>query len=348
MGPAASAQAPADATFQIRTLFALTAAGCVLLVGFPIPGCLLFGPSFGALFRHYLDCVWAPVRCAQFEFLGQCVAAIAFVPMVWYGLGWNAVLVGTATVASVASLIVKADRRLSADSPAPPRILWEPIPPGGPGTVDALAGTRTGPSARELGASASVGPSGSFHRPTAHPHPAGGILVISDSEGRWGGDVTAVVATAAILAGALFAAIVSGFKWPTASQRYQAGAYVCSATAVTSLWATDTEHFLIMSIFFGSAPARPRVDSGARLIAVCARFGAGLVLINARSLCFNASNVYFILSQRLADTVGPILLAVGLSPRALMQAAPAFISTSLLLLPPGVDRLSDIRMAGMR
>jgi hypothetical protein len=152
--------------------------------------------------------------------------------------------------------------------------------------------------------------------------------VISDSEGRWGGDVTAVVATAAILAGALFAAIVSGFKWPTASQRYQAGAYVCSATAVTSMWATDTEHFLIMSIFFG--------------------FGAGLVLINARSLCFNASNVYFILSQRLADTVGPILLAVGLSPRALMQAAPAFISTSLLLLPSGVDRLSDIRMAGLR
>jgi hypothetical protein len=328
MGPVAPAQARTDATFQIRTLFALTAAGCVLLVGFPIPGCLLFGPSFGALFRHYLDCVWAPVRCAQFEFLGQCVAAIAFVPMVWYGLGWNAVLVGTATVASVASLIVKADRRLSADSPAPPRILWDPISPGGQGTVDALAGTRTGPSARESGASVSVGPPGSFHRPAAHPRPAGGILVISDSEGRWGGDVTAVVATAAILAGALFAAIVSGFKWPTASQRYQAGAYVCSATAVTSMWATDTEHFLIMSIFFG--------------------FGAGLVLINARSLCFNASNVYFILSQRLADTVGPILLAVGLSPRALMQAAPAFISTSLLLLPSGVDQLSDIRVAGLR
>lgn len=25
---------------------------------FPISGCLLFGPSFGGLFRHYLDCVW--------------------------------------------------------------------------------------------------------------------------------------------------------------------------------------------------------------------------------------------------------------------------------------------------
>lgn len=262
MGPATSAQAPADATFQIRTLFALTAAGCVLLVGFPIPGCLLFGPSFGALFRHYLDCVWAPVRCAQFEFLGQCVAAIAFVPMVWYGLGWNAVLVGTATVASVASLIVKADRRLSADSPAPPRILWEPISPGARAPLTPWQVLVRVHLRGNWVLQPRLAPSGSFHRPAAHPRPAGGILVISDSEGRWGGDVTAVVATAAILAGALFAAIVSGFKWPTASQRYQAGAYVCSATAVTSMWATDTEHFLIMSIFFG--------------------FGAGLVLINAR------------------------------------------------------------------
>ena len=190
--------------------------------------------------------------------------------------------------------------------------------------------------------------------------------MISDSEGRWGGDVTAVVATAAILAGALFAAIVSGFKWPTASQRYQAGAYVCSATAVTSMWATDTEHFLIMSIFFGSAPARPFAgrfwcQTDCRLRQVWCWTGADQRPVRAfhvqdcgradgrfRSLCFNASNVYFILSQRLADTVGPILLAVGLSPRALMQAAPAFISTSLLLLPSGVDRLSDIRMAGLR
>tara|TARA_B110000483_G_scaffold67177_1_gene84017 strand:- start:3690 stop:3866 length:177 start_codon:yes stop_codon:yes gene_type:complete len=58
--------------------------------------------------------------------------------------------------------------------------------------------------------------------------------------------------------------------------------------------------------------------------------------------------VYFILSQRLADVAGPVLLASGLPPRALMQVAPAFISASLLLLPPGIERLSDIHMAGIR
>ena len=63
--------------------------------------------------------------------------------------------------------------------------------------------------------------------------------------------MTATVATAAILAGALFAAIASGYKWPSPSQRYQTGAYICSATAVTSMFATDTEHFLIMSVAFG-------------------------------------------------------------------------------------------------
>ena len=67
-----------------------------------------------------------------------------------------------------------------------------------------------------------------------------------------------------------------------------------------------------------------------------------------RSICFNASNVYFILSQRLADIVGPALLAAGLTPRELMQLAPAFISASLLLLPTGIERLQDIRMAGLR
>ena len=79
----------------------------------------------------------------------------------------------------------------------------------------------------------------------------GGILVISDSESKWGGDLTVVVATAAILAGALFAAIASGYSWPSPSQRYQVGAYICSATAVTSMWATDAEHFLVMSAVFG-------------------------------------------------------------------------------------------------
>ncbi len=63
--------------------------------------------------------------------------------------------------------------------------------------------------------------------------------------------MTATVATAAILAGALFAAIASGYRWPSPSQRYQTGAYICSATAVTSMFATDTEHFLIMSVAFG-------------------------------------------------------------------------------------------------
>lgn len=72
------------------------------------------------------------------------------------------------------------------------------------------------------------------------------------------------------------------------------------------------------------------------------------ILTRHRSICFNASNVYFILSQRLADVVGPILLASGLEPRALMQVAPAFISLSLILLPTGIERLSDIRMAGIR
>ena len=44
--------------------------------------------------------------------------------MVSLGLGWDAVLIGAATVAAVASLVVGADRRISADSPAPPRILY--------------------------------------------------------------------------------------------------------------------------------------------------------------------------------------------------------------------------------
>ena len=36
--------------------------------------------------------------------------------MVYLGLGWDAVLIGAATVAAVASLVVGADRRISADS----------------------------------------------------------------------------------------------------------------------------------------------------------------------------------------------------------------------------------------
>ena len=87
-------------------------------------------------------------------------------------------------------------------------------------------------------------------------------MVISESSGRWDGDVTASISTAALLAGALLAAIASGYNWPTPSQRYQVGAYICSATAVSSLFATRTGHYLVMSGIFG--------------------IGAGLVLINAR------------------------------------------------------------------
>lgn len=88
--------------------------------------------------------------------------------------------------------------------------------------------------------------------------------------------------------------------------------------------------------------------SPANQIGRATNFGQGLVLINARNVCFNNSNTWFILCQRLSDCVPPLLLAIGATPRELMQAAPAFISVGLIILPDGVDRVAAIALAQIR
>jgi len=44
--------------------------------------------------------------------------------MMYYGFGWTSVLIGAAVCSTVAAVVVKADRRMSADAPAPGRVLY--------------------------------------------------------------------------------------------------------------------------------------------------------------------------------------------------------------------------------
>lgn len=282
---------------QLDILFMSTACACAAITAFPGVGVVAFSVSFGALFRRYLDSVWEPVRAARLEFCGQVVAAVIFVPIAAWGIagdGWSYVLWIAAVVASMVSVVVRADVRDTADSPAPSRILY------------AYGLVCAGVASFSLG----------------------GILVISSSASEWSGSQSTIFATATLLAGALVAAIVSGYDWPTPAVRFKLGCYACSATAMLSMWARSLDGYLAMSVAFG--------------------LGAGLVLINARNVCFNNSNVFFILCQRLSDCVPPLLLAFGATPRELMQAAPAFISLGLIVLPSGIDRVATIALAQLR
>lgn len=156
----------------------------------------------------------------------------------------------------------------------------------------------------------------------------GGILVISSSQTGWTGSQSTVLATATLLAGAMAAAALSGYESPTPAIKFRLGCYGCSATAMASMWAQSLTGYFIMSVSFG--------------------FSAALVLINGRNVCFNSGNVYFILSQRISDCVPPLLLALGLDSRELMQLSPAFIAVGLMLLPPGIDDVALIALARLR
>tara|TARA_B110000858_G_scaffold198211_1_gene263242 strand:+ start:1343 stop:2326 length:984 start_codon:yes stop_codon:yes gene_type:complete len=283
--------------FPLDMLFVATACACAAITAFPGPGVVAFGLSFGALFRRYLDCVWEPVRAARLEFSGQVVAACLFVPFAASGAagdGWEPVLCTAAVAAASVSIAVRADPRDTPDAPAPGRILY------------AYGLVCAGVASFSLG----------------------GILVIANSESDWSGSQSTIFATATLLVGATAAAIVSGYDWPTPAIRFRLGCYICSTTAILSMWARSLDGYLVMSVAFG--------------------LGAGLVLINARNVCFNNSNVFFILSQRLSDCIPPLLLAMGATPRELMQAAPTFISLGLMLLPTNIDRVATIALAQIR
>ena len=270
----------------IDYLFLVSALCCSLIVAFPGPGVVLFSLSYGALFRRYLDCVWAPVRAARLEFCGQVVAALLFVPVsatVATGDDWVHVLCAGSVLAGGVSVFVRGDVRDFQDVQAPVRILY------------AYGLVCAGISAFSLG----------------------GILTIADSTTGWSKSQSTVFATATLLVGALVAAVVSGYEWATPVVRFKIGCYACSATAMSAIWARDIHGYFLMSGCFG--------------------FGAAMTLIHARAVCFNNSNVFFILCQKLSDCVPPLLMAIGATPRELMQSAPAFISLGLIMLPSRIE-----------
>lgn len=283
--------------FQLDVLFLMTACSCAAITAFPGPGVVVFSVSFGATFRRYLDSVWQPIQAARLEFVGQIVAACIFVPVAAIGAGggeWDHILIAASVAASAVSAVVRADTRDLPDSPAPSRILVS------------YALVCSGIAAFSLG----------------------GIITISKSPTGWSSSESTVFATATLLVGAMAAAAVSGYDWPTPAIKFRLGCYVCSATAMASMWARSLEGYLVMSVAFG--------------------VGAGLTLVNARNVCFNNANVWFILSQRISDCVPPLLLAIGATPRELMQAAPAFIALGLIVLPPEVDTIATIALAQIR
>lgn len=209
----------------LDALFLVTGCACVAITAFPAAGVVAFSVSFGALFRRYLDCVWEPVRAARFEFCGQVIAACAFVPIAAtevLGNGWAFVLCSAAIMASIVSTAVRADTRDPADAIAPRRILY------------AYALVCAGIASFSLG----------------------GILVISGSASEWSGSQSTVFATATLLMGAAVAAIVSGYDWPTPAVRFRLGCYMCSATAMLSMWARNLDGYLAMSVAFGVGAVR--------------------------------------------------------------------------------------------
>jgi len=278
-------------------LFLATACSCAATTAFPAFGVISFSLSFGATFRRYLDSVWQPVQAARLEFAGQLVAACIFVPFAAFGPGggdWGYVLIAASVAAGIVSVVVRADVRDTPDSPAPSRILV------------AYGLVCAGIASFSLG----------------------GILTISTAPTGWEGSQSTVFATATLLLGAMVAAAVSGYDWPTPAVKFRLGCFSCSLTATASMWARDLGGYLAMSVAFG--------------------FGAGLTLVNARNVCFNNSNVWFILSQRISDCVPPLLLAMGATPRELMQAAPGFISVGLIVLPTGIDHVAAIALSQIR
>lgn len=282
---------------NLDTLFLATSCACAAITAFPGPGVIAFSLAFGATFRKYLDCVWQPVQAARLEFVGQLTAAAVFVPVAALGTGgedWDCVLMAASVAAGAISVVVRAEARDIPDSPAPGRILVS------------YGLVCSGIAAFSLG----------------------GIITISESQTGWTGAQSTVFATATLLLGAMVAAAVSGYDWPTPAIKFRLGCYACSLTAMASMWARDLEGYLAMSVAFG--------------------FGAGLTLVNARNVCFNNSNVWFILSQRISDCVPPLLLAMGATPRELMQAAPGFISVGLIVLPSGIDHVAAIALAQIR
>lgn len=279
----------------IDLLFVAASAGCALLVAVPMAGSLVFAAAFGALFRHYLDCVWAPVQCARMEFVGQVVAGAAFVPLLWTLHSWDPVLIILAILCMATAIVVKADKRdRDPVARAPSRILIAY------GCVCAGIGCFS----------------------------LGGILTIAADTGKLCPHQTTAAATGSILAGAGIAALVSGLQRPSPALKYRLGCYIASTVALSSFWAHSMGAYVAMSAAFG--------------------ISAGLILINARNMCFNNSNAFFIIANRVADLVGPLLLVLGLSPRALMQACPGFVALSLMLLPSDIDEEPMYKITGLR
>lgn len=209
----------------LDVLFLVTACACASMTAFPGPGVVAFSTCFGATFRRYLDSVWEPVRAARLEFCGQVAAAVIFVPIAVWGIagdGWSYVLGFASIMAGIVSVVVRADVRDTPDSPAPSRILY------------AYGLVCAGVASFSLG----------------------GILVISESASKWSGSQSTIFATATLLVGALVAAIVSGFSWPTPAVRFKLGCYACSMTAMLSMWARDLDGYLTMSVAFGLGAVR--------------------------------------------------------------------------------------------
>lgn len=255
----------------------LSSAGCLLLgTDFIQSGTIVFSLGYGALFRRYICSVWAPVRAAQYEFLGQILGSIVVIPIVYVKKTYVFLFVASAFIMVIIGFIAVTEMR-PAESMR-----------GGLRVISAYGFTCAGIGAFSLG---------------------GLLLIANEDNGKYGSYESVAIAVGSSLVGAFVAAITSGISGVRPAELFKFGAFLASAVGTLSLIIADISGYCVMSAVFGASTAFIIINSRA----VCFNASStGYIFIQKIADLLPPLFLYLGLSFRQLILTSPSFLSIAL------------------------------------
>lgn len=255
----------------------MSAIGAILLgLGFIAIGTVVFSLGYGMLYRRYLCSVWAPVRAAQYEFVGQILISFIAIPIVYIHESYSALFFIAAVLLITSGICADTEMR----------------------PIESMSG-----GYRVLVSYGMVcGGIGAFS--------LGGILLVdNDPSDEYSSYQSVAIVVGASLSGAFVGAIVSGIAGRYPERLFKAGALLASAIAILSLVINSIVGYCVMSAAFGFSTSVLIINSRA----VCfSASSAGYIFIQKTADLIPPALLYFGLSFRQLLQTAPSFLSLAL------------------------------------
>ena len=255
----------------------LTAVGTIFLgLEYVTIGTIVFSLGYGMLYRRYLCSVWAPIRAAQYEFVGQILVSFVAIPIVYIHESYTALFLIAAVLLIIAGVCADTEMR----------------------PIETMSG-----GYRVLISYGMVcGGIGAFS--------LGGILLVdNDPSENYSPYQSVAIVVGASLLGAFVGAIVSGIAGRYPERLFKAGALTASAIALLSLIINTIVGYCMMSAIFGFSTSVLIINSRA----VCfSASSAGYIFIQKTADLIPPALLYFGLTYRQLLQTAPSFLSIAL------------------------------------